>query len=69
VLAANVPDLVPWAWGINGATSVTGSIMALVLALFAGFSQVLLVGSALYVVAVLLLRRAAKGTPAPHTAS
>jgi hypothetical protein len=69
LLAADVPDLVPWAWGINGATSVTGSIMALVVALFAGFSQVLLAGSALYVVAVLLLRRAARGTPAPQRAS
>jgi hypothetical protein len=69
VLAADAPDLVPWAWGINGATSVTGSIMALVLALFAGFSQVLLAGSALYVVAVLLLRRAAQGPPGPQSAS
>jgi hypothetical protein len=55
VLSDRSPGLIPWAWGINGAASVTGSIAALVLALFAGFNQVLLLGIGCYVVAAVLL--------------
>ncbi|MCG6921709.1 MAG: hypothetical protein LJF15_11600 [Acidobacteria bacterium] len=55
VLSRRAPGLIPWAWGINGAASVTGSIAALVLALFAGFTQVLLMGTGFYVVAAFLL--------------
>jgi spermidine synthase len=53
------PELVPWAWGINGATSVLASILAVVLALELGFAATFLVGSACYLGALLLRRRLA----------
>jgi spermidine synthase len=42
------PQLTPWAWGANSATSVLGSIFSLVLAIHAGFSITALVAAALY---------------------
>ena len=33
-------DLVPWAWGINGCASVTGTVLAVVLAMTFGFAWV-----------------------------
>jgi spermidine synthase len=45
-------SLVPWAWGGNGAASVVGSILAIVLAISFGFRVVLLTAVAIYVVGV-----------------
>jgi hypothetical protein len=56
-LADTAPDLVPWAWGVNGATSVMGSVGALVIAILSGFNQALLVGAGLYALAAVLSRR------------
>jgi hypothetical protein len=47
--------MVPWAWGVNGATSVTASVLATLLAISFGFRAVLLVGGAAYLVALLAL--------------
>jgi spermidine synthase len=44
-------DFVPWAWGINGCTSVFGSVAAILIALVHGFSMVLWVGACCYAVA------------------
>jgi spermidine synthase len=56
------PELVPWAWGANSAASVIGSILALALAIQAGFHAVALTGVLVYVATVLpagaMLRRA-----------
>lgn len=57
ILASNAPDLVPWAWGVNGAASVMGSVGALAIAILTGFNQALAVGAALYVVALFLIAR------------
>jgi predicted membrane-bound spermidine synthase len=57
VLARTAPELVPWAWGVNGAMSVLGSIAALVIALLAGFNQALLVGAGLYLLAIVFIVR------------
>jgi hypothetical protein len=54
VLAARQPEIVPWAWGLNGAFSVMGSAAALVIALFAGFDQALLAAAGLYAAAAVL---------------
>jgi hypothetical protein len=40
--------LVPWAWGINGATSVIGTVAATVVAIHAGFGTTLRLGAVLY---------------------
>ncbi|MFN2119222.1 MAG: hypothetical protein ACK2T0_02375 [Anaerolineales bacterium] len=43
---------VPWAWAVNGASSVVGSILAALLALTFGFSWVLRLGAVCYALAV-----------------
>lgn len=42
------PRFVPWAWGINGLTSVTASILVIILAMRFGFNAVVLLGAAVY---------------------
>jgi hypothetical protein len=49
--------LIPWAWGINGATSVLGSVTTFLLAISWGFNQALVVGLLVYGLALLLLGR------------
>lgn len=56
VLARESPELIPWAWGVNGAASVMGSVAALAMALLAGFSQAMLVAAALYLGALAFQR-------------
>lgn len=46
------PGLVPWAWAINGCTSVLASILAVMLAISFGFSRVLVGGSLAYAAAL-----------------
>lgn len=43
--------LVPWAWGINGCASVTGAVLATLLAIHVGFAAVVVVALVLYGVA------------------
>ena len=57
ILARRAPEIIPWAWGVNGATSVMGSVAALVIAILTGFNQALLVGSALYLLAIVFATR------------
>ena len=47
------PGLVPWGWAINGFLSVAGSMLAIVLAMAAGFSAVLFAGMLFYGIALL----------------
>jgi len=54
--------LVPWLWGINGLTSVVGSVAAMSLAKLWGFSSVQMLGWGLYA-AVFLLAMAQWLTP------
>lgn len=65
LLTSQRPELIPWAWGVNGAMSVTASVTALAVAPASGFNQALLVGVAAYLAAILALRRAGDApTPA-----
>ena len=48
LLHARAPELIPWAWGVNGAASVLGSVGAVALAMATGFDLALLVGAGLY---------------------
>lgn len=57
LLAREAPEIVPWAWGLNGAASVLGSVAALAIALAAGFDQALRTAAALYAVAFVLVSR------------
>src|SRR5262249_36370647 len=53
--AAVHADLVPWAWGINGCASVTGGILAVVLAMSFGFRRVWLLSILIYTLGVVAL--------------
>jgi Spermine/spermidine synthase domain len=57
LLARSAPEIIPWAWGVNGATSVMGSVAALVIAILTGFNQALLVGAGLYLLAMVFMAR------------
>ncbi|MFB0518058.1 MAG: hypothetical protein ACETWC_02115, partial [Acidobacteriota bacterium] len=45
--------MIPWVWGINGSTSVLGSIVAVILAIISGFNFALLTGLCIYLAALL----------------
>src|SRR5262249_49474607 len=62
MLAERASDLVPWAWGMNGALSVLGATLAIFVAMNWGFSMTLVAASATYLVALLALLRAAQPT-------
>lgn len=51
------PGMVAWGWGVNGATSVVGSVAAVMLSMNAGFTAALLVGVVIYLAAGALLTR------------
>jgi spermidine synthase len=47
-LSRSAPELVPWAWAVNGCASVIGAVLATVLAMAIGFDGCLVVALALY---------------------
>lgn len=57
---ASRPELGPWLWGVNGATSVLASVLAVVIAMAAGISMSFWAGVASYVVAVATFAIAAR---------
>lgn len=57
LISKNHNDTIAWAWALNGGFSVLGSIMAIILAQFWGFNNVLLLAAAVYLLAVLSYRR------------
>lgn len=64
-LERSQPQILPWAWGVNGAASVLGSALALVIALLSGFNQAPLVGVAAYLGALAIAWR---WEPVDHSA-
>ena len=50
-VSARLPDLVPWAWGVNGCASVVGAVAATILAINLGFTAVIAIAVALYLAA------------------
>ncbi len=55
LLRARAPDMVPWAWGMNGAFSVVGSTLAIFVAMNWGFQMTLFAASAAYLVGLAAL--------------
>ena len=49
------PRLIPWAWAVNGVGSVAATVLAVILAMEIGFSNVALVAAGHYVVGTLAL--------------
>jgi len=57
LLSKHSPQIIPWAWGVNGATSVMGSVAALVIAILTGFNQALIIGSGIYLLGAFIITR------------
>jgi predicted membrane-bound spermidine synthase len=53
ILNVTSNESIPWVWGINGAMSVLGSVLATVSGILFGFSNAILFGAATYLVAFL----------------
>ena len=50
LLRARAPQMLTWAWGMNGALSVVGATLAIFIAMNWGFQVTLLVASATYLI-------------------
>lgn len=67
--AAHFGSVTPWFWGVNGATSVCASVLAVAVAMSAGISASFWAGVGCYVVALAAWSRAARsGQPNQRTA-
>jgi hypothetical protein len=58
MLARRAPELVPWAWGMNGALSVLGATLAIFIAMNWGFAVTLLAAAVTYLLGLGALLRA-----------
>ena len=63
--SAGFPQLTPWLWGINGATSVLASVLSVVVALQAGIAASFWIGAACYLIAVAAALWAARSRGKP----
>jgi len=63
-VSQRLPALVPWAWGINGCASVLSAVLATLLAMNVGFTVVVLLAVALYILAAVMLHAPFKGADA-----
>jgi len=59
------PALVSWAWAVNGATSVLGSVLAVIVSMTAGFTASMMLGWLSYAVALAVVLRLNQNEPAP----
>lgn len=55
-LESEHPRFIPWAWGINGITSVMASILAIILAMRFGFVAVVAIGGLVYLAGFIAIR-------------
>jgi len=62
-LADYAPDLIPWAWAINGCASVISAVLATLLAIHLGFATVIGVALLLYALALWLFPAPCKEKP------
>jgi spermidine synthase len=60
LLSARAPQMLTWAWGMNGALSVIGATLAIFIAMNWGFRSTLLAASATYLVGLVALVSAAR---------
>jgi spermidine synthase len=50
-LGAQAPNLIPWAWGVNGVFSVLGSVLVILISMLTNFTSALVSAALLYSVA------------------
>jgi len=55
LLHSRAPQMVTWAWGINGALSVVGATLAIFIAMNWGFGVTLLAASGTYLIGLIAL--------------
>ncbi|MFQ3621440.1 MAG: hypothetical protein SNJ78_10925 [Spirochaetales bacterium] len=65
ILSHQRPGLIPWAWGVNGCMSVTGSVLARLASVALGYRLVLFGGILLYLVALGMFFGFQKGEESP----
>jgi hypothetical protein len=65
LLARFAPGLIPWAWAVNGCCSVLAPVLAVMIALTAGFDAVIRTGSFLYLLGSFTLSRIARQAAVP----
>jgi hypothetical protein len=58
LLHSRAPQMVSWAWGINGALSVLGATLAIFIAMNWGFGVTLMAASGTYLIGLIALRSA-----------
>jgi hypothetical protein len=63
MLSVQAPQMVAWAWGMNGALSVLGATLAIFIAMNWGFRVTLLGASATYLVGLAALLAATQPQP------
>jgi len=56
VLGSTYPRIIPWAWAVNGCFSVLSPVLAVMLALSAGYQTVLITGAVMYLMAFWAIR-------------
>jgi hypothetical protein len=64
LLNARAPQMISWAWGMNGAFSVVGATLAILVAMNWGFQRTLFTASAIYAIGLVALARAETGESA-----
>jgi len=62
LLRARAPEMLTWAWGMNGALSVVGATLAIFIAMNWGFGATLAAASMVYLLALAALLRATRST-------
>jgi hypothetical protein len=55
ILSARAPQMLPWAWGMNGALSVLGATLAIFIAMNWGFSVTLVTAAVSYLIGLAAL--------------
>ena len=58
MLSRRAPDLIAWAWGMNGALSVLGATLAIFIAMNWGFRVTLLTSAATYLIGLVAFKQA-----------
>lgn len=56
LVGAEAPQLVPWAWAVNGFFTVIGSVAAMILGMALGFTVVFIIAAACYMAAFVTIR-------------
>jgi hypothetical protein len=62
LLGQRDPDLIPWAWAVNGCCSVVSPILAMLIALSSEFTIVLLCGAGMYLAGYVFIKNMLGGT-------